>query len=430
VRIQWLHDAALRLGLISAVVLTLASCGAVTGSQPVVVTADLQVLPATADLFPELPTQFSISGGKPGYTVFSSNSLVLPLDSSVTGATFFAIPRNVAVDTPVTITVRDADGKTKDVAVSVKPAVINNNFIFTIVTPAGSGCGANALCGGGTAQVLVTASLNGTILINRPIRFAVFQGDFLFVTPGTGVLVNAITINTDERGEALVRLTATVGAPPQVATLTSTDVTSGLVRRFNFNIVPPTLSALPSANVTFEGAKGALGSTEGFCPVGGKVDFYVFGGAPPYTVASLLPDLVSVSSNLVSSSGGRTTATINGCGQTPLVVTDSTLKAIETALIIGVKGPAGDALPSVPVPPAPTAPPPFVVTPTSLTVPCGGSGTVNAAGGTGSVSTTIVTGRVILSVVSTTGETTIALVVSEDVAVYGDAPPVIVDVAV
>ncbi len=382
-RIQWLHDAALRLGLIGAVVLTLTSCGAVTGSGTPAVGGDLLVLPAVADLFPDVPTQFSITGGKPGYSVFSSNNIVLPLESAVAGTTFFAIPKSVSSDTPVTITVRDADGKTKAATVTIKPAVINNNVIFTIVTPAGSGCGANALCSGGTAQVLVTASLNGTVLINRPISFAVFQGDFLFVTPGTGTLVNAITVNTDERGEAVVRLTATVGAPPQVATLTSTDVTSGLVRRFNFNIVPRTLSVLPSGTVTFKGQTGQPApagqpANKGSCPIGAIADYYIFGGTPPYTVASPLLDVATVSSIV----GGTFRATAGGTcpGTVSFVVTDATMTTVETASFITVQGDDGAVSPAPT--PTPVATPPTVNPPDITLNTCNEQQTV-LLGGTG-----------------------------------------------
>jgi hypothetical protein len=213
VRIKWLCDIAVRLGSIGAVALTLAACGPVSGTPAATVVLDLLVLPASADMFSGLPTQFSISGGTPPYSVFSNNNAVLPLDSSVNGTTFFAIPAIVSSDTMVTITARDVNNKTKDVLVTVKPAVLNNTVTFTALPQDGVGCGTNILCSGGSAQVVVTAMLNNTVLQNRAIRFDVYQGDFSFVTPATGALINTFTVNTDERVDALVRLTAAVGAP-------------------------------------------------------------------------------------------------------------------------------------------------------------------------------------------------------------------------
>jgi hypothetical protein len=334
-------------------------------------------------LFPDVPVQFSVSGGTPGYSVFSSNSIVLPIDPAVSGTTFTAIPKNVTADTPVTITVRDSAGKTNTAAVTVRPAVLNNSVTFTALPPDGIGCGTNILCSGGNAQVLVTALLNGTVLQNRSIRFDVYQGDFQFVTPATGVLVNSITVNTDERGEAVVRLAAAVGAPTQVATLTITDIASGLVRRFNFSIVAKTLSVLPSASITIKGAKGAPGQ-DGKCPFNVLVAYTVFGGTPPYTVVSPLPQIAFVSPSVVTTLGGTFTATLNNCtAGIAFNVTDSVNTSVETALLIGVQGDKGDALPTV------TAP---KVSPSSLTfLTCSGTaGTVNVTG-TGTFTATIAT---------------------------------------
>jgi hypothetical protein len=406
VRIKWLRDIAVRLGSISAIALTLAACGAVTGTSQIV-GGDLQVLPAVADLFPDVPVQFSISGGTPGYSVFSSNSVVLPLDLAVNGTTFTAVPKNVTSDTPVTITVRDKTGKTNTAAVTVRPAVLNNTVTFTALPPDGIGCGANTLCSGGNAQVRVTALLNGTVLQNRSIRFDVYQGDYQIVTPATGVLVNSITVMTDERGEAVVRLAAATGAPTQVATLTITDVASGLVRRFNFNIVSRTLSSLPSGDTTFIGAKGPVGggTLSGLCP-SGTVDYYIFGGTPPYRVASPLPGLVLVAvagsvfapEAIVTTNGGSVTADLFGCGGTHLIVTDAIGTSIETSQIIGVRGADGDAA----VPPVP-----FAVSPTTVSLSCGAAGTVTVTGGTGSFSTNIVGGPSSSAFTVTQGATTI-----------------------
>ena len=105
------------------------------------------------------------------------------------------------------------------------------------------------------------------------------------MTPGTNALVTSLLINTDEFGEAVVRMTILVTAPTQVATLSSTDTVSGLVRRTNFNIVQQTngagiLSILPNGPTTFTGAKPAAGQPAQ-CPFGGFVDHYIYGGVPP-----------------------------------------------------------------------------------------------------------------------------------------------------
>ena len=310
----------------------------------------LGVLPAAADVFADLPFDISISGGTAPYTTGSSNTVVIPAPavtgSATTGFKITVIPKSVSADTTVVITIRDNIGATVPITFTVKPSVINNTVSITPLSPTGTGCG-SGICSGGDARVVVTAVLNGVKLLNRAIRFDVFQGDFRFVTPGTNALVTSIVVNTDENGEAVVRMTVLVTAPTQVATLTSTDTVSGLVRRTNFNIIQLTngagiLSILPSGPTTFTGGKPAVGQPAQ-CPFGGVVDHYIYGGTPPYTVVSPLPQFLSVFPSVVTTNGGSYRVTQSGCGSSTIIVTDALNRAIESPSVIGVAGPAGDA---------------------------------------------------------------------------------------
>ncbi|MCY7388980.1 MAG: hypothetical protein LH481_13130, partial [Burkholderiales bacterium] len=218
---------------------------------------------------------------------------------------------------------------------------------------------------------------NGVRLINRPIRFDALQGDFRFVTPGTNVLVSSIVVNTDESGIARVRITATVTAPTQVAIITTTDTVTGLVLRTNFVIAQQIsgvgiLSVLPSGTVTFTGAKPGVG-LPAQCPFGGIVDHYVYGGTPPYTVVSPLPQFLSVFPSIVTTNGGSYRVTQNGCGSGTIVITDTQNRAIESPSVVGALGPAGDAAPVAVLPT-------IAVTPTALTVGCGQTGTASVSG--------------------------------------------------
>lgn len=368
----------LAITLFGAISTLMSACGG--GGVTSISTGDsdsaLQVLPGTADIFPQVPTVFTISGGKPGYTVFSSNSVALPIpDNTIVGSKFTVVANSVATSTAVTLTIKDTAGVTTTVTANILPAVINNTVKFTPLAPTGTGCG-GGLCSGGDAQVVVTAIENGIVLKNRPIRFDVFQGDFKFVTPGTELLVNSLTILTDEQGEAVARLRATLDTPTQVATLNSTDTTSGLVRRFNFNIIQQTsgqniISTLPSGNTTFNGAKPPAGFPAQ-CPTG-FVDYYIYGGTPPYTVASPLPQLLSVVPSIVTVNGGSFRVTLHGCGKSQLIVTDALNRTVETSQVIGEQGPAGDA---VPTPPASTV----TAAPTTHNVGCGQTATSTLAG--------------------------------------------------
>lgn len=369
--------------------------GAPPAPDPAAGTA-LAVSPPTADLFPDLPTSFTITGGTSTYSVFSSNSVVLPVSSAVSGAKFDLIAKPVTADTPIDITVRDAANKAATVKVTVKPSSLNNQISFTPFAPSGTGCGTNAVCSGGDAQVVVKATLNGVILRGRTIRFDVYQGAYQLVTPGSGTLVNALNVTTDENGDAVVRLSVAVGAATQVATIQSTDAATGLTRRFNFNIVQQVsgvgiLSTLPSGDITFKGAKGTAGNppSDGFCPGGGfaQVDYYVFGGTPPYRITSPLPLLATVTPDVVTQNGGRFSVNLNGCGKTTIIVTDATNRAIETSSIEGQQGDKGDTT----TPPTSSFPAGGGVSPSAVSIACGSSASLTLVG-TGSYTSTVATG--------------------------------------
>lgn len=365
------------VGFVIAMVLlpALTGCSGAVSAPPTVSTTPLSVSPPIADLFPDIPTTFTISGGTPAYSTFSSNNVVLPVASSVTGNTFTVIAKSVTADTPVDITVRDTVSAAPVTAkATVKPTTLNNQITFTPVGPTGNGCGANAICSGGDAQFSVMASLNGVVLANRAIRFDATQGGFQIVTPGSNALVGSLVVNTDEQGGATVRVTANVGAPTQVATVQTTDVALGLTRKYNFVIAQQIsgvgiLSVLPSGDVTITGAKGASGA-DGTCPVGASVDYYIYGGTPPYSVASPQVGVATVSPSAVSNGNRKFTAQVTGCGKTAFIVTDATGRALETASLTSVQGAKGDTVVTDTL----------TVSPTALTIACGGAGSVAITG--------------------------------------------------
>lgn len=363
------------------------SCGsgAVTATDPAAGTP-LSVFPAVADVFPDIPTTFTVSGGTPAYSVFSSNNVALPLTQAVSGGTFTIVANSVAADTAVDITVRDAVNASTTAKANIRPSSLINQVTFIPSGPTGVGCG-TGICSGGDAQVVVKAILNGIVLRSRPIRFDVFQGSFQIVTPGTNALVNTLIVNTDEQGEAVVRISTPAGANTQTATMQFTDTTSGLARRFNFNIIQQTsgvgiLSTLPSGAITIKGAKGAVGQ-DGACPSGARVDFYVFGGTPPYTIASPLPLVATPVSGTAPSSGSGFSVIVNGCGTVSMIVTDSKGLTIETSQIISQQGDKGEAATATTL----------TVAPTAVTVGCGQSASVNLVGA-GNFTASIVTGGV------------------------------------
>ena len=372
--------------LLASCVVVLGACGSGAVSAPPApdpaAGTPLTVSPPTAVLFPDLPTTFTITGGRSGYTAFSSNNAVLPIAANVTGSTFSVVPSAVTADTEIEITVRDAANTSATAKATVKPSSLLNQITFTPFGPTASGCGTNALCSGGDAQIVVKAVQNGVVLRNRSIRFDAFKGEFQLVILATGEKVSSLSIKTDEQGEATARITANVGAITQVATIQTTDegVPSGQSRRYNFTIVQQTsgvgiLSTLPSAAISITGAKGAQGA-DGSCPVGATVDYYIYGGTPPYAVASPLLGVATVSPSSVGTSGGRFTATIAGCEKVAFIVTDASGRTIETSSLEALRGAKGDAVV--------TATDSLTVSPDPLPITCTTSANVSVVG-TGSL---------------------------------------------
>jgi hypothetical protein len=401
------------LALVAAIglILGLSSCGSgAVGAPPdttPVASTPLAVSPAAAELFPDVPTTFTVTGGKPGYTAFSSNSVALPVTATLAGATFTVIPGPVTAETTVDITVRDTANASASAKATVKPTTLNNQITFTPFAPTATGCGTNAICSGGDAQVVVKAALNGVVLRNRPIRFDGFQGSFQFVTPGSDALVPSLIISTDDQGEATARLRVNAGVPTQVATLQTTDVTSGLARRYNFNVVQQTdgkgiLSILPSSGIIIKGVKGILGqnSGQGTCGVGTAVIFYVFGGTAPYSAASPQPSVAIVSQPIAATDGTSFRSEVRDCGKIAFIVTDSAGRTIETATLEIQRGDPADT----PVAAS------LIVRPEALELTCGNSGAISLAGsGTFTVDTVPANIGANVSLSPTFGEVPIAL---------------------
>ena len=378
------HVAPVLIAMVFVGVLGSCGSGAVTAPEPTSFPT-MSVSPAVAEVYPDVPTTFTIGGGKPPYNTFSGNSTALPLSSIVNGSTFTVVANAVAADTTVDITIRDAVNTPVTAKANIHPSTLINQITFTPLGPNGTGCG-TGICSGGDAQVIVKAVLNGIVLRARPIRFEVYQGNFQIVTPGSGLLVNSLLVNTDEQGEAVVRITTPASVPTQTATLQSTDTTTGLARRYNFNIIQLTsgvgvLSVLPSSTITIKGAKGDPGK-DGSCP-NTRVDFYVYGGTPPYSIVSPFPLIASPLVASVPSSGSGFPVLVNGCGKVSLIITDSKGLTIETPLIDAQQGDRGDT----------TTATTLTVAPTTVTVGCGQTASVNLVG-SGTFTQTIVTAGV------------------------------------
>ena len=377
--------------------LALGACGGGSGApnnpfapQPPAITP-LFVLPSTATIYSHTPATLTVSGGATPYQAFSSNSAILPVAQQVNGATIVLLAGDVPANTATVITVQDAIGQIATATLTVSPAPIFNTLT---ITPARTTCGTNAVCSGDTAVAAVQViGPGGAGIPNRAVRFDVVTGAFAIQTTNPATpLVATLTVVSDTNGNARVVLQAAVNAPTQSAQLKVTEVTTGNSVIGVFTIVQQTdgaaiLSVVPStATVT--------GPSTTLCSSGFRIDYYIYGGTPPYTVASTAPGAVGVVGSPVLASGGFFEAITNGTCVNPVVFTivDKTGRQV-TAQLINQLGTIA--------PPAPPVAPTLVVTPSAVTasncaapvpfVISGGTPPFSVTSGTGTVATSPVT---------------------------------------
>jgi hypothetical protein len=300
----------------------LAGCGGGSGAPnnpfapgpPVI--GPLFVLPSAATVYAHTPATLTVSGGSPPYQAFSSNSAILPVAQAVGSATIVLVAADVAADTVVTITVQDSIGQTAISTVTVSPAPLLNTL--TIV-PARTICGANTVCSGDTATATVTvAGPTGAGIPNRQVRFDVVTGAFAIQTNNpASPLASSVTVVSDANGNARVVVQATVNAPTQPAQIRATDLTTGNSVTALFTIVQQTdgsaiLSVVPNT-ATITGV--------GTCSAGFRIDYFIYGGTPPYHVSSSFPDAVTLVNTTVFAPGSAFEAITNGSCVNPLTFT-------------------------------------------------------------------------------------------------------------
>ena len=315
------------------------------------------ILPATSVAYSNTPATLTISGGVAPYFVTSSNSAILPVAQVNTTGTIVLLPANVVADTAVTLQVTDSLGQTGSATVTVKAAPIFNTLT---ITPNSAACGTNAICSGQTATAKVTVTgPGGAGIPNRQVRFDVVAGAYSIESSDpANPLVSTLTVVSDQFGVAQVILQATPGAPTQPALLRATELTSGNQQTAQFTIVQTingsaVLSVVPSsATIT--------GPDSSTCSSGFRIDYYIYGGTPPYTVASTFPSAVTLSNSIVFFSGGAFSAFTNGTCVSPLTFTIRDSTGLQTTATLNNN--LGTTAPPTPPPPSVT------VTPGSITV--------------------------------------------------------------
>src|SRR5208282_5293750 len=237
------------------------------------------------------------------------------------------LPGNVIMTESVLITVTDSVGTQAQATANVQPAPIFNTLT---ITPASAACGANTICSGQTATAAVTVTgPGGAGIPARQVRFDVITGAFAIQSNDpANPLVASLTVVSDQFGHAQAILQANVGAPTQPAQLRATDVTSGEQQTGQFTIVQTTngsavLSVVPStATIT--------GPDTASCSSGFTITYYIYGGTPPYTVASTFPNAVGIFGVPILMSGGAFRAVTNGTCVNPLTFTIRDATGLQT----------------------------------------------------------------------------------------------------
>jgi hypothetical protein len=370
----WLR---LLTGLAAAAgVLALSACGGGSGAPNNFFKSTMVVLPTSAVAYTGIPTTLTITGGTGPFQAFSSNPGLLPVAQNVAGRTILLLGGGVTADTDVTITVQDLGplqpvAPSQAVTVTVRAATLVNSLV---ITPNLDDCG-TGLCSGqtGTATVKVTGPQGGPVA-GRPVRFDVIGTAYSIVTNNPAQpLASTLTVLSDSTGTASVILQANTNAPTQFAQLSATDLTSGQQLIGNFIIVQVTDG---SAILTVVPATATItGAFKGQCSSGFPIDYYIYGGTPPYRITSTFPASVTLVNSVVNTNGGFFRAITNGSCVNPLTfsIVDATGRQT-TAELKNVEG-TEDA-------PAPAA---LALSPTTVTDPAGCNGktyTFIVSGGT------------------------------------------------
>ena len=214
---------------------TTPSC-ADNNSCPVVVppTPPLVVNPSVLTVVQGTSALLTIDSGVAPFQVFSSNSFVLPVVQAVAGKSITLTPINVATDTLVTLTIRDAAAQSTTVAVTVRPPVIP----ALVVSP---------------TSLAVYSGIPSILTIERGVGpFQVFSSDSLVLpvvqaVSGTSIYLVASNVTADKVVTITVRdaagqsVTVAVTVKPVpipsalVVTPTVLNIYSGTTSRITIN---------------------------------------------------------------------------------------------------------------------------------------------------------------------------------------------------
>ena len=369
------------LALMAALVL--AACGGSGADRDPNQGGPVSVSPESATFYAGIPATITAQGGRPPYGITSSDPGTLPVPEIVNGHTFEVIPNQPGVVDSglaagelqvrtVIVSIRDSTGIR--VSATIKVA---QNFLtgYGISTGASTCQGPDKPCSGGETTLIIGATFNGVLHGNEKFEVERVRGPFKFVWPlGSNTLVDKVPpdstteLRSDHRGQVTLVIRVDAGVPSQVAIIRVRHVDTGASSEISFTIsgtaATASLTLIPPT-ITLTGANDTQCGT-------GAADFLVFDGQQPFTATCLDPALtITPTSNTTPGRFTINAINPNVClDKSPCVITDST-GAHATMEVTTKKGPA------------PPAPPPMTISPTTLTLACGASGTITVVGGNG-----------------------------------------------
>jgi hypothetical protein len=349
-------------------------------------------LPTSATAYAGVPITIQVVGGRAPYTLSSSEPGVLPVPATLTGHSFTVIPANPGVvDTgldpnelpvrSVTLTARDSTGLVNAVPATIK---VGQNFLTgyglslsRTNCPAGAQVGLTSpsACTGGTTLVQMQATFGGNLHGDQQFRLEVIRGNYSLRNPVTGQASNIITVTSDHTGTVMGLIEVPAGVAAQIAIIRVVHIPTGVYADQAFLIggaaLQPAEPLTPVPNeFTFTGATSAECGT-------GFGDFYVFGGIPPYSAVSATNSII-VTPPQTSENPGRFTI---GASNPTICVSNGTVIVTDSLgrrAIVTVKTEPGSAAPPEPVP--------ITISPKTITLTCGTSGSVTVVGGSGPLS--------------------------------------------
>lgn len=190
--------------------------GTVIGTVDVLVTSELTVFPSTQAISGVTggTATFTIFGGIPSYTVFTSNPLFPPVPSTVTasGDSFTVTVPAGTPTTSVTYTIRDSAGTTVTATLTITGVALSVTPASQTIT-AGAGCVIPAV---NTASYTITGGAPSySVYTNRPdiTSFtAPTAGDSTTVTSSGGTFTIAYDVATTEDATVTITVQDSLGA--------------------------------------------------------------------------------------------------------------------------------------------------------------------------------------------------------------------------